>query len=231
VAKRVWGEKERARARELYALNPARKTANNERYRKSAKGIAQAKRKREERLELLRQKRREYVRERPEHYKELKRASYYRHREKVLAKERARRALNPEKDREAHRLRRLTHPERVREIARACRARNREAVRERAKKGAVVRRARLCGVRIKVDKISLRELAELKATFDGKCAYCLCADAEAFDHVEPIARGGAHSLDNLVPACTRCNSSKNARTLMQWLRTPTARRVLAVGGS
>lgn len=35
--------------------------------------------------------------------------------------------------------------------------------------------------------------------------------ADTVDHVKPIARGGAHILANLRPACRSCNSSKNAR--------------------
>lgn len=31
------------------------------------------------------------------------------------------------------------------------------------------------------------------------------------DHVVALANGGAHSIENAVPACRRCNSSKGAR--------------------
>lgn len=31
------------------------------------------------------------------------------------------------------------------------------------------------------------------------------------DHIRPIARGGAHSLDNVQTACYGCNVSKQAR--------------------
>jgi len=37
------------------------------------------------------------------------------------------------------------------------------------------------------------------------------------DHIEPIARGGEHSLKNVVPACMRCNQVKNARPLREAL--------------
>jgi len=33
------------------------------------------------------------------------------------------------------------------------------------------------------------------------------------DHVLPIAAGGAHSIENLVPACAHCNATKNAKIL------------------
>ena len=33
------------------------------------------------------------------------------------------------------------------------------------------------------------------------------------DHVDPLALGGPHTTENLVPACMRCNRSKGARRL------------------
>jgi 5-methylcytosine-specific restriction endonuclease McrA len=33
------------------------------------------------------------------------------------------------------------------------------------------------------------------------------------DHVEPLYWGGDHTVENLVPACLRCNRSKGARRL------------------
>lgn len=34
------------------------------------------------------------------------------------------------------------------------------------------------------------------------------------DHVEPLFWGGAHSAENLVPACRHCNRSKGPRRLV-----------------
>jgi len=42
------------------------------------------------------------------------------------------------------------------------------------------------------------------------CQYCGQA-AENVDHVIPRSRGGAHSWDNVVAACRRCNSRKENR--------------------
>jgi hypothetical protein len=43
---------------------------------------------------------------------------------------------------------------------------------------------------------------------DGKALHC--------DHVVPRAKGGRSSLENLVAACGRCNTSKNAKDLDAW---------------
>lgn len=42
------------------------------------------------------------------------------------------------------------------------------------------------------------------------CQYCGSA-AENLDHVVPRSRGGAHTWDNVVAACRRCNSRKENR--------------------
>lgn len=56
----------------------------------------------------------------------------------------------------------------------------------------------------------------------GRCLYCGSA-ATSLDHVVPRSRGGAHSWDNVVSACSRCNHLKADRgiTELGWrLRRP-----------
>jgi 5-methylcytosine-specific restriction endonuclease McrA len=52
------------------------------------------------------------------------------------------------------------------------------------------------------------------------CAYCdtpLTPDNTHIEHIQPLSKGGAHSIDNVVLACKNCNLSKGAKTLDQWL--------------
>lgn len=51
--------------------------------------------------------------------------------------------------------------------------------------------------------------------FPVKCVYC-GARAESMDHVIPRSRGGKNDRNNLLPACTKCNSSKNDKTPAEW---------------
>jgi 5-methylcytosine-specific restriction endonuclease McrA len=51
------------------------------------------------------------------------------------------------------------------------------------------------------------------------CQYC-GATAENLDHVVPRSRGGAHSWDNVVAACRRCNSRKENRLIEDAGRSP-----------
>lgn len=52
---------------------------------------------------------------------------------------------------------------------------------------------------------------ELLGLFNFSCAYCgkdIHVDPTQ-DHVIPLSKGGLHSIDNIVPACRQCNSSKH----------------------
>ncbi|MCC6481353.1 MAG: HNH endonuclease [Sphingomonadaceae bacterium] len=59
------------------------------------------------------------------------------------------------------------------------------------------------------EKITFPQWQALVARFRGACAYCGRTDVKlTMDHVVPLAKGGAHALSNIVPACSHCNSSK-----------------------
>ena len=48
------------------------------------------------------------------------------------------------------------------------------------------------------------------------CSYC--GDCmEHIDHIEPVARNGSGSWDNLTAACAACNHAKGVRTLLEFL--------------
>lgn len=53
----------------------------------------------------------------------------------------------------------------------------------------------------------------------GGCAYCGAAGVPVErDCVLPISRGGRYTLDNVVPACRSCNTSKCNEEVTGWLR-------------
>ncbi|MGA9378993.1 MAG: HNH endonuclease [Phormidium sp.] len=56
----------------------------------------------------------------------------------------------------------------------------------------------------------------LMEIFDSKCAYCLQA-ANSWDHIVPISKGGRTTPGNIVPACNKCNSSKNNQDVFEWM--------------
>jgi hypothetical protein len=61
----------------------------------------------------------------------------------------------------------------------------------------------------------LRENQHLFALGDV-CAYCGAHGKLHWEHIIPVSRGGPDSIDNMVRACARCNSSKGTRDPYQW---------------
>lgn len=60
-------------------------------------------------------------------------------------------------------------------------------------------------------------LSEFKA-----CPYCGCTlnrGDKVIDHMDPISKGGAHSVKNVVVCCTKCNLSKGAKDFLEWVNT------------
>jgi len=66
---------------------------------------------------------------------------------------------------------------------------------------------------------SEEEWDNLVINFRGKCAYCNKNKGNTRDHVIPISKGGSNYIENILPACTSCNSSKRDKLLKDWLNT------------
>lgn len=121
-----------------------------------------------------------------------------------------------EKDIEGSRLYRREHrrlnPQMYREYGRRHRQKNPErdalnGVRRRARKVALPR------------TLTNAQWGEIKAFWAG-CAYCGRTDAKVHcDHVIPLVRQECPGtvLENVLPACPSCNTSKRERELGEWL--------------
>ena len=46
------------------------------------------------------------------------------------------------------------------------------------------------------------------------CHYCKGPANEA-DHIIPVSHGGGNEIDNLLPCCKSCNSTRKNKTLMR----------------
>lgn len=157
------------------------------------------------------EKRREYMRkynvDNREKEQARKREYQATNAEKISVRMRAYRAANPEKDRERSHKWRTENPEKNRESKRMSQAANPEASR------AAKQRRRAS---IKTSVAGSPTAKQLAALMKEPCVYC-GAPSEHIDHVIPLARGGAHDIDNLVPACAKCNTSKGAKLpVIEW---------------
>jgi len=77
-----------------------------------------------------------------------------------------------------------------------------------------------------VNAVTTAETAEIIAM---PCTACGVAGPSQVDHIIPIARGGAHSIGNLMPLCRSCNASKCDMLYIEWKHSkrPQARKVFA----
>jgi len=73
-------------------------------------------------------------------------------------------------------------------------------------------------VKAVVNDLSTEQWEALKAAWNG-CAYCEATDRPLQrDCVMAISRGGRYTVDNVVPACGSCNTSKCNDEVTSWLR-------------
>jgi len=183
---------------------------------------SQSRAERTTKLEEYRSRERKYTEAKKDHYRELKRAHQN---------------ANPEKYEEALRKYRETHRQEINTKARERRTKKLEHYREIGRKSrekhAQERNAyqREYG-KANRDKLTLLtnnrrarkleaegshtdvEWQKLKAFYNFKCLCCGKREPEirlTRDHVVPLAQGGADSIDNIQPLCSKCNSKKNYR--------------------
>jgi len=70
-------------------------------------------------------------------------------------------------------------------------------------------------------KMSMRSLYDderLKMTMPQACYYCGSDASLAVDHLIPRIKGGPDEADNLVWSCRSCNSSKQGRDMLEWMK-------------
>jgi 5-methylcytosine-specific restriction endonuclease McrA len=73
-------------------------------------------------------------------------------------------------------------------------------------------------VKAVVNDLSTEQWEALKAAWKG-CAYCGATDRPLQrDCVMAISRGGRYTVDNVVPACAKCNTSKCNDEVTGWMR-------------
>ena len=66
------------------------------------------------------------------------------------------------------------------------------------------------------NKITNAEWLEALERFNYACAYCGSTSNLSMDHVVPVSKGGQNTVDNLIPACISCNSTKQASEMVEW---------------
>lgn len=65
---------------------------------------------------------------------------------------------------------------------------------------------------------NLGHIESLLEKFDTSCAYCSRKVELTIDHFIPTNKGGSDCLGNLIPACGKCNSSKQDSDPKEWYK-------------
>lgn len=89
-------------------------------------------------------------------------------------------------------------------------ARSAIANQHKAQRRALLQQAEVCV------GISSRDWIKLVRRYRHCCAYCGAAGAIHMEHVIPVSRGGRHAIGNVLPACEKCNLSKQTCLVAEW---------------
>lgn len=167
--------------------------------------------------------------------------------EEKKAYDAARYAANPDKFKVQKDAYRAANPEKLKARSRACGAANRERVKafsaawravnperkkatdaayriarpEKARARVAVRRAIKCGASVGDPKRITEWECRWKERKRVRCYWCgnLFAPAQCHtEHIQPLARGGAHEVGNLCVSCHPCNNRKGAKSVEEWNR-------------
>lgn len=52
--------------------------------------------------------------------------------------------------------------------------------------------------------------------FNNECAYCGSKEKLTQDHFIPVSKGGEYTINNIIPVCSWCNSSKHVKDFEEW---------------
>lgn len=100
--------------------------------------------------------------------------------------------------------RKVTKRDQYAETMRAWREKNRESIRNHNRNRQAITRGALAA-----EHVTEQQWAELLETFGHVCAYCLRPGKLECDHFRPLKSGGERRLENIVPACRKCNARKH----------------------
>ena len=67
-------------------------------------------------------------------------------------------------------------------------------------------------------KYNLKDWNKAKKFFNNRCAYCEKEEKLTQEHFIPLSKGGEYTVNNIIPACQSCNSSKGNKDFFKWYK-------------
>lgn len=155
---------------------------------------------------------RKYRLENIEKVKEARHKYYTKNAEKVKEHSRRYRLDGAEKVRETQRKSRIKNIEKAKEYGRKYRADRPEISRSTSQR----RRARKKQAE---STLTVTEWQKIVDDHFGRCHYCGAKTDDLHqEHKTPLSKGGGYTMDNIVPACQSCNSSKGTKDYKQFVK-------------
>lgn len=90
------------------------------------------------------------------------------------------------------------------------REKNLDLVRLYSRIGEQKRRALMNGI---ISTLTKDEWSALLEVCDNKCLCCGRDEKITMDHIIPVSMGGTHTIDNIQPLCSSCNSTKHTQAI------------------
>lgn len=132
------------------------------------------------------------------------RKQYYKNNKKqILVQMKEYQEKNPEIHKKANKTYSITHAEKIKEYKAKRFQNNREYFKQ------MKARRKALELNNTVGKVSYKEILERDGLHCHICGKDITDGNYHFDHVIPLSRGGAHSMDNIKVAHAFCNLSKN----------------------
>jgi hypothetical protein len=107
---------------------------------------------------------------------------------------------------------RACQPDKIKEIEKRSYYKNRDACIERSTKRNHATKPIECN-------LNADQWKKVLDFFNYECAYCGSKERITREHFVPFSKGGEYTINNIIPACKSCNSSKRDKSFDVWYKT------------
>ena len=119
---------------------------------------------------------------------------------------------NLEKVKETNKNYRKNNVEKVKEINRNYRKNN-------LTRGTITENNRKARKKLLPHTLTATQWERIKQEFNNRCCYCNRELPLAQEHFLALSNSGEYTLNNILPSCQSCNSSKGNRDFFKWYTT------------
>lgn len=96
-------------------------------------------------------------------------------------------------------------------------ARHQKYRRENPEVGIALKHLRRTRMQGNGGSFTAQDIRDMRSAQNHQCAYCQRAAKLTIDHIFPVSKGGSSDISNICLACRKCNSSKGAKLLEEWV--------------